>query len=182
MKADKSDLEKLRLEMKKYTDNECSQVEKMANEKFENLRAMLDALKQEILRNKAEFDQFKQKDFAALEARVTALEKRLQAILKQLEDLRGHQQLPSGPGIDNSALEDIYAKLADLDNKILQMWDDIQKQLKDIWDALNQKANIADLTELEKLFTERLNEIVLRLTKQFADKNETKKAFKAHER
>jgi hypothetical protein len=38
------------------------------------------------------------------------------------------------------------------------------------------------LNELEKLLQERLNEIVKAMTKQFADKAETKKALKIHER
>lgn len=49
-------------------------------------------------------------------------------------------------------------------------------------DNLNQKADAAALNELEKLLQDRLNEIVKALTKQFADKAETKKALKLHER
>jgi len=49
-------------------------------------------------------------------------------------------------------------------------------------DALNGKADISALNELEKLLQDRLNEIVKALTKQFADRAETKKALKLHER
>lgn len=54
--------------------------------------------------------------------------------------------------------------------------------MKEMQDNLNQKADAAALNELEKLLQDRLNEIVKALTKQFADKAETKKALKLHER
>jgi hypothetical protein len=54
--------------------------------------------------------------------------------------------------------------------------------MKDMQDALNGKADISALNELEKLLQDRLNEIVKALTKQFADRAETKKALKLHER
>jgi hypothetical protein len=49
-------------------------------------------------------------------------------------------------------------------------------------DALNSKADNDALINLERLFMERLNEIVKALTKQLADKNDTKKALKLLER
>lgn len=49
-------------------------------------------------------------------------------------------------------------------------------------DSLNQKADMETLQNLERMFMERLNEIVKALTKQLADKNDTKKALKLLER
>jgi hypothetical protein len=54
--------------------------------------------------------------------------------------------------------------------------------MKTFQDSLNQKADISALNELEKLLQDRLNELVKAMTKQFADKAETKKALKLHER
>jgi hypothetical protein len=56
LKADKVDLETLRLEMRKYTDAECAQVEKICIEKLEALRQQIENLRQEVQRNKAEYD------------------------------------------------------------------------------------------------------------------------------
>lgn len=49
-------------------------------------------------------------------------------------------------------------------------------------DTLNNKADVSQLGELEKLIIMRINDIVSVLTKQFADKAETKKALKLLER
>ena len=47
---------------------------------------------------------------------------------------------------------------------------------------MNAKADRGDLEELEKTMMNRLNDIITALTKQFADKAETKKALKLLER
>lgn len=71
-----------------------------------------------------------------------------------------------------SALEVNYT---DLRNEFSKWWKQIQ-------DELNLKADRADLEELEKTLMNRLNDIITALTKQFADKAETKKALKLLER
>jgi glucose-6-phosphate isomerase len=63
----------------------------------------------------------------------------------------------------------------DLRNEFSKWWKQIQ-------DELNLKADRADLEELEKTLMNRLNDIITALTKQFADKAETKKALKLLER
>jgi hypothetical protein len=47
---------------------------------------------------------------------------------------------------------------------------------------INSKADKSALNDLEKLMIDRINEIVKALTKQLADKNDTKKALKLLER
>ena len=54
--------------------------------------------------------------------------------------------------------------------------------MKKIQDQLKLKADKSDLEELEKLMMNRINDIITALTKQFADKAETKKALKLLER
>jgi hypothetical protein len=49
-------------------------------------------------------------------------------------------------------------------------------------DSLNRKADFDALNNLEKMLMARLDEIVKALSKQFADKNDTKKALKLLER
>lgn len=68
-KVSKADLEKLRLDLIAYTDKECAGLEKRTEDK-------LDGLRYEIERLRADFENFKNKDFADLVARVAALEKK----------------------------------------------------------------------------------------------------------
>ena len=56
------------------------------------------------------------------------------------------------------------------------------KSLKDLQDQLNDKVDYPRLTELEKLLMDKLHEVVDGLTKQLADKMETKKNLKSLER
>lgn len=65
-KAEKIDVEKLRLDLQKYTDRECQKVEKLTVD-----------LRNEIERLRAEFEQHRSKEFNPLVERVAALEKRL---------------------------------------------------------------------------------------------------------
>lgn len=65
-KAEKVDVEKLRLDFTKYTDRECQKVEKLTID-----------LRHEIDRLRAEFEQHRSKEFNPLVERVAALEKRM---------------------------------------------------------------------------------------------------------
>ena len=80
-KAPVVDLEKLRLDMREYTDTQCDRVEKTLNTKVQDLADAFNH-KHEML--SAEFENFKQRDFRELEGRVTALEKNLKRLAEQL--------------------------------------------------------------------------------------------------
>lgn len=56
------------------------------------------------------------------------------------------------------------------------------KWVKEFQDVLNQKADIETVKALEQSLLDRLNEIVKALSKQFADKNDTRKALKLLEK
>ena len=56
------------------------------------------------------------------------------------------------------------------------------KWIKEFQDCLNRKADIEALQNLERMLLDRLAEMVKALTKQLADKNDTKKALKMLER
>lgn len=72
-KAEKVDLDKLRLDLQKYVDRECQKVEKQTNDLRNDLRNELDRLR-------AEFEQHRAKDFMALVDRVAALEKQIKLL------------------------------------------------------------------------------------------------------
>jgi len=59
---------------------------------------------------------------------------------------------------------------------------DFARWMKELQDSLNHKADVEALQALERAIMERINEIVRALTKQLADKNDTKKALKLLER
>lgn len=56
------------------------------------------------------------------------------------------------------------------------------RYFQDLQDQINQKADLESVKSLESSLLERLNEIVKVLTKQFADKNDTRKALKLLEK
>lgn len=66
--------------------------------------------------------------------------------------------------------------------EIENLKNEFAKWLKEMQDSLNGKADLDALSNLEKLIMERINEIVKALTKQLADKADTKKALKLLER
>lgn len=72
-------------------------------------------------------------------------------------------------------VDNLEAELAALKD-MFAMWQ------KNFQDDLNGKADKTALTDLENTIMMRLNDIVAALTKQFADKAETKKALKLLER
>ena len=53
------------------------------------------------------------------------------------------------------------------------------KWMKEMQDSLNTKA---DFAQMDKALQDRLSDIVKALTKQFADKGDTRKALKIHEK
>ena len=64
----------------------------------------------------------------------------------------------------------------------MNLREEFSKWVKDLQDSLNLKADLDTVTLLEKSLMDRLNEIVKALSKQFADKNDTRKALKLLEK
>ena len=69
-----------------------------------------------------------------------------------------------------------------MQNEINNLRNDFSKWIKELQDALNGKADISQLAELDRSIMERIDNIVKGLVKQLADKNDTKKALKLLER
>ena len=69
-----------------------------------------------------------------------------------------------------------------MQNEINNLRNDFSKWIKELQDALNGKADVSQLAELDRSIMERIDNIVKGLVKQLADKNDTKKALKLLER
>lgn len=69
-----------------------------------------------------------------------------------------------------------------MQNEINNLRNDFSKWIKELQDALNGKADLSQLAELDRSIMERIDNIVKGLVKQLADKNDTKKALKLLER
>lgn len=110
--------------------------------------------------------------------------------LKQLVDIlaRQKQQVPQhiprqeNNGVDQELIQQILDRLANLENELDNFKNEFGKWVKEFQDVLNQKADIETVKALEQSLLDRLNEIVKALSKQFADKNDTRKALKLLEK
>lgn len=84
-----------------------------------------------------------------------------------------------GGATDEAALRELANKCADLQNQLNNLSDEFARWMKEMQDSLNQKA---DFASMDKALQDRLADIVKALTKQFADKGDTRKALKIHEK
>ena len=170
-----TDIENLRRELMAYTDKETSDLKKTVQSKIDSA---MDSLKYEIDRLRAEFETFKSKDFRDLEARVTALEKKF----KLLNDAFANLKIPEssgGGGVSQEAFDALAQRVQDIEDALNHLRNEFAKWMKEMQDALNQKA---DFAQMDKALQDRLSDIVKALTKQFADKADTRKALKIHEK
>ena len=130
---------------------------------------------------RAEFEHHKNKDFAALMARVAELEKKH----GQLQSIVNNWKMPEvtgGNNMDSAALKALTDRVAALEAALDALRAEFAHWMKMMQDSLNDKADKAQLAELENQLMMRINDIVAAFTKQFADKAETKKALKLLER
>ena len=161
--------------MKGYTDKEVADLEKGLKSKIDSVA---ESLQHELERLRAEFETFKSKDFKDLEARVTALENKF----LRLQDAFSKLKIPEstgGGGVSQEAFDALVRRVDDLEAQLNHLRDEFARWMKEMQDALNQKA---DFNTMDKALQDRLSDIVKALTKQFADKAETRKALKIHEK
>ena len=170
----KVDLDQLRIELRGYTDQQTDTVSQKLtlkmNEAFEKLSYEQDRLR-------AEFETFKSKDFRDLEARVTALEKKFLRLQEAFNNLKIPES--AGGGVSQEAFDALVQRVNDLEMMLANLRDEFAKWIKEFQDNLNQKA---DFAQMDKALQDRLSDIVKALTKQFADKGDTRKAFKLHQK
>lgn len=168
------DLEALRLELRGYTDKEVSECSQVLSKKIDT---SIESVKYEQDRLRAEFENFKNRDFKDLEARVTALEKKFLRLNEAFANLKMPEA--SGGGVSEEAFRQLEARVNDLENMLRDLQNEFARWIKEFQDSLNTKA---DFAQMDKALQDRLSDIVKALTKQFADKAETRKAFKIHEK
>lgn len=87
-----------------------------------------------------------------------------------------------GEGIEMSLFKDLEDKLQKLRDDFEKFKNDVMGWLRDLQNALANKADLSALKELEKYLLSRLEDLANGLDKRFADRNETKKALKALEK
>jgi len=170
-KLSKQDLDKLRIELKEYTDKEAREVEK-------KLDSSIDGLRYEIERLRADFETFKSKDFNDLVNRVAALEKKVANLAGNM-NTRAPEPVSS---IDDRAFQELCERVADLANDLNNLRNEFAAWMKKMQDGLNQKTDIDYVNNMENKITEKISDIIRALSKNFADRNETKKALKQLER
>ena len=162
----------MKIDYKAYTDKQVGDLEERLNSKFDKA---LQNLHHDLEMLRAEFDGQK-KAHDLLENRVTALEKKMQAILEKLANLGNNT---GGPVMDDGRIANLERRVQALEDALEALKNDFSRWIKELQDMINSKP---DYDQLEKMIQDRFNEIVKALTKQFADKGETRKALKMHEK
>ena len=94
----------------------------------------------------------------------------------------GFRETTETLGDDIGLYKDLTARMNQMQAEIDALRNEFAKWIKEFQDSLNGKADLDALHNLERLLLERLGEMVKGLTKQLADKNDTKKALKMLER
>lgn len=78
-------------------------------------------------------------------------------------------------GVDDNWLKELDDELDKLKSGLYKLQNDCHNNFKQIWDALNGKANRDDLIALENNLQEKMNDMYKKFLGSFADKNDTKK-------
>jgi len=73
-------------------------------------------------------------------------------------------------------------RLSNLENDLMGFKDEFARWFEKMQNELNNKADIETVKALEQSLMDRLNQIVQQLSKQFADKTDTRKALKLLEK
>ena len=99
-----------------------------------------------------------------------------------MQSSAGFRETTDTIGLDDGQYRDLSGRINQLQAEIDNLRNELSKWLKEFQDSLNSKADLEALQNLERLLLERLGEMVKGLTKQLADKNDTKKALKMLEK
>lgn len=114
-----------------------------------------------------------------LEIKLGNLENELDSIRRAKAQTVSMPQAPvqSGSNIEESRIKAIEDKLKSLEHDLKGFNNEIVKEIKNHQDQINGKADYSQLDELRDSLLSKIDDL-LRGFKQFADKNETKKALK----
>lgn len=91
------------------------------------------------------------------------------------------QSLPTTSTVDESRVASLEKKVSHLNDDFNKFNNEIVKEIKNHQDQINGKADLSQLDELRDELLSKIEDL-LRGFKQFADKNETKKALKGLEK
>ncbi len=131
-----TDFEKLRSELRGYTDQEASDVEKALVAKIDKTA---DQLKTETERVSAEFENFRNKEHRDMEARVSALEKkflRLQDIVSNLGKIP-QSTGAGGGGVSQADFDALVQRVDNIEALLANLRDEFSKWIKEFQDNLN---------------------------------------------
>ena len=121
------DLEALRVELRGYTDKGLSDMQQVLTKKITD---SADQLKYELDRLRAEFENFKNRDFKDLEARVSALEKKFQ----RLNEAFANMKIPEsggGGGVSEEAFRQLEARVNDLEAALRELQNEFARWVKE---------------------------------------------------
>lgn len=125
----------------------------------------------------------------ALPIKVEKHEESIKSIIKQLQELKLSKTQTTVIQSQTHNVQSYTEEYKILEIKINQLVGDTSnlrsefaKWMKDFQDSLNRKVDNDALLALEKQLIDKLTEVVKALTKQLADKNDTKKALKLLEK
>ena len=78
--------------------------------------------------------------------------------------------------------QDLMDRISALARELELLRSEVAKLFREFQDTLNGKADLDALQNLERALLERINELLMELSKRFADKKDTKKALKLLEK
>lgn len=155
---------------KKFT-SDISKLDEVKADR-EDLKEMLDKLNA-LLKEVEEAMKWKQ-PMVQVTNRIDKVEIQIQQLMNGLGK--------GGEGIEAQVIKDLQDKLQLLRDDFEKFKEDVMKWLKDLQDALDNKADLTALKELERYLLGQIDELAAACDKKYADKNETKKALKALEK
>lgn len=121
------DLEGLRNELKGYTNKEVATAKTSLSKEIKETN---EALKYELDRLRAEFETFKSRDFKDLEARVSALEKKLQRLNEVVANLKIPES-SGGSGVSEEAFRQLEQRVHNLENALHELQNEFARWIKD---------------------------------------------------
>jgi chromosome segregation ATPase len=147
-------------------DKEVTRLDKL----IEGLRQGLSECQTETTANKKEIERLSQ-FLDMLSRTIKTLQNQLNSNAPQMH-----------AGVDEASFIDLVGRVTNVEGELINLRNEFANWAKNMQDALNQKADIDTLKALEQSILDRLNEMVKALTKNFADKTDTRKAMKLLEK
>lgn len=150
-----------RLAMLEATKADKVDVEKKTNQ----LGDYITALRQEIGQVSGSLELLKSKDIVMIIDRITALEKRFTVLSDKVGGIKMPEFHSGGGHSDEGRLREIEGRVTAVEQELINLRNQFSHLIKEMQDALNNKADQSQLKELEMMIIQRINDIVSVLTK-----------------